>query len=563
MMLRDPSLKYRRQEGPKLTNRQWPDRRIDSPPVWCSTDLRDGNQALAAPLAPKAKHAFLDLLVRLGFREIEIGFPSASTPDYEFARSLADIPAPPGLWYQALTQARPGQIRKTAAALSGVPRAIVNLYTGTAPHFRETVLEKSCQELIALACIGAGAVLTETQKHPGTDWRFQYTVEMFEETEPGFALEICERVLEIWQPSPERPAILNLEATVEIASPNVYADRIEAFAAALSRRAGVIISAHPHNDRGTAVAAAELALLAGAGRVEGCLFGNGERAGNADLIVLAANLYAQGIHPGLDLSGLPALARQVEELTGLPLHPRHPHAGELSFTTFAGTHQDGVRKGLRRRRQAEEPLWRVPYLLLDPQDLGHSPEKLIRVTSQSGKAGPAFLIEESLGIALPKPMQTDFYEKVQSWAEATGGEIGLADLQSLFLQAYGFTAGGAFDLDRQPKRQAFGSGPSRNPTMAVKIHGDAFAVSGSPNAMLNHFLERIEESLGIAFDRLSVHESLAADGGQFRTIVAAPSSIGTYFGYGADNERVLAALKAFLAIANRCAAAKTSLAVAA
>ncbi len=453
-MLRDPSSKYKRVSGPDLAHRLWPGKQIERAPIWCSTDLRDGNQALTAPLQPDAKHAFLNLLIRLGFREIEIGFPGASAADYEFARSLTDIPAPRDLWYQAITQARPELIAKAIAGLSGVPRAIINLYTGTAPHFREIVFEKSPAQLIELACAGAAMILEETARHPQTVWRLQYTPEMFVATEPAFAVEICERVLEIWQPSPENPAILNLEATVEIASPNVYADQIEAFASAVSRRDAIIISAHPHNDRGTAVAAAELALLAGAERVEGCLFGNGERSGNADLIVLAANLYAAGIHPGIDLSDLPELARKAEALTGLPLHPRHPHAGELAFTTFAGTHQDGVRKGLQRRKEAAEPVWNVPYLLLDPQDLGHKPENLIRVTSQSGKGGAAFLIEQSFGITLPKAMQADFYGRVQALAEATGGEIGLPDLQAAFLDAYGFSPGGSFDFDRHPRRQA-------------------------------------------------------------------------------------------------------------
>ncbi len=548
-MLRDPSLKYRPAFAPDLPGRQWPDRRIERAPLWCSTDLRDGNQALARPMSPETKRIFLDLLIGMGFKHIEIGFPSASAPDFAFARSLASAETPPDVWYQVITQARPELIAKTIEAIAGAPRAIVNLYNGTAPNFRDIIFGKERSGVIAIARDAARLLLDGTARHPETEWRFQYTPEMFVATEPDFALEICEAVLDVLQPSLERKAILNLEATVEIASPNVYADQIEWFSRQLSRRDCVILSAHPHNDRGTGVAAAELALLAGADRVEGCLLGNGERAGNADLTVLAANLYAQGIHPGLDLSNLKGLAEEVGALTQIPLHPRHPYAGELAFTTFAGTHQDGVRKGLERRTAASNEPWSVPYLAVDPQDFGYDASALIRVNSQSGKGGSAFIVERHFGITLPKALQADFHGHIQARCEADGGELGADVILDTFEGIYGFKSGGAFDLPRITKPVLFAGAAATPSGVAIKIKGRSLTALGPDDAILAHILSAIEDWCQIRVDTLSMSRSKLDD--QSVALVTAELRHTAAYGLGLDADPQLAGIKALLAIANR------------
>jgi 2-isopropylmalate synthase len=548
-MLRDPSLKYTPTFAPDLPGRQWPDRRIERAPLWCSTDLRDGNQALARPMPPETKRVFLDLLIAMGFKHIEIGFPSASAPDFAFARSLAATETPPDVWYQVITQARPELIAKTIEAIAGAPRAIVNLYNGTAPNFRDIIFSKDRDGVIAMARDAARLVLDAAARHPETEWRFQYTPEMFVATEPDFALEICEAVLDVWQPTPERKAILNLEATVEIASPNVYADQIEWFSRQLSRRDCVILSVHPHNDRGTGVAAAELALLADADRVEGCLFGNGERAGNADLAVLAANLYAQGIHPGLNLSNLKGLARRVEALNQIPIHPRHPYVGEFAFTTFAGTHQDGVRKGLERRGAASHEPWSVPYLGVDPNDFGHDASTLIRVNSQSGKGGTAFIVEEHFGISLPKAMQADFHGHIQARCEAEGGELGAGVILDAFVEIYGFRSGGAFGLHRIAKPTLFAGGAAIPPGVAIKIKGRSLTAVGPENAILAHIQSEIEDACQIRVDTLAMSRSRIGE----HSVALVTAGIGgtAAFGFGLDKDPQIAGIKALLAIANR------------
>jgi 2-isopropylmalate synthase len=548
-MLRDPSLKYRPVSAPDLPDRQWPDRRIERAPLWCSTDLRDGNQALARPMSPETKRIFLDLLIGMGFKHIEIGFPSASAPDFAFARSLASADTPPDVWYQVLTQARPELIAKTIEAIAGAPRVIVNLYNGTAPHFRDIIFGKDRGGVIAMARDAARLIRDVTAQHPETDWRFQYTPEMFVATEPDFALQICEAVLDVWQPSPERKAILNLEATVEIASPNVYADQIEWFSRQLSRRECVILSAHPHNDRGTGVAAAELALLAGADRVEGCLFGNGERAGNADLTVLAANLYAQGIHPGLDLSNLKKLAGRVAALNQIPIHPRHPYVGEFAFTTFAGTHQDGVRKGFERRGAASHEPWSVPYLGVDPADFGHDASNLIRVNSQSGKGGTAFIIEQNFGITLPKLLQADFHRHIQARCEADSGELGAGVILDAFLEFYGFRSGGAFGLHRVAKPTLFAGGTAMPPGVAITINGRSLTAVGPDNAILAHIQSVIEHACQVRVDAVSMSRSRSGD--QSVALVMSEVDQAAAYGFGLDRDPQIAGIKALLAIANR------------
>ncbi|MFN3461906.1 MAG: 2-isopropylmalate synthase, partial [Oceanibaculum sp.] len=376
-MLQNPETKYRRFTTVDLPDRTWPSKRIEKAPIWLSTDLRDGNQSLIDPMDGEKKRRFFDLLVKSGFKQIEVGFPSASQTEFDFIRSLIEENRiPDDVTIQVLTQSREDLIRRSFESLKGAKQAIVHLYNATSPSFRRTVFNMEKADVVKLAVAGAKLFVEEAAKQPGTKWTFQYSPETFSATEPDFAIEVCEAVLDVWQPTPENPAILNLPATVEVAGPNIYADQIEYFCRNISRRESVIVSVHPHNDRGTGVAAAEFSVMAGADRIEGCLFGNGERTGNVDLVTLALNLYTQGINPGLDFSDMRNVVRTVEYCNQLPVHPRHPYAGELVFTAFSGSHQDAIRKGLAA--QQPDALWEVPYLPVDPADVGRTYDWIIR-----------------------------------------------------------------------------------------------------------------------------------------------------------------------------------------
>ncbi len=437
-MLTQPATKYRPFPVVELPDRQWPSRQLMQAPRWLSTDLRDGNQALATPMDSARKLEFWQLLLRCGFKEIEVAFPAASQTDFDFVRLLIEQNhIPDDVAIQVLTQARSDLIDRTFEALRGAPNAILHMYNATAPLFRERVFRQSKAEIIALACAGARQIRARCEAQTDTAWTFEYSPETFCFTEPDFALEICEAVAAIWQPCAERPMIINLPATVEVNTPNVYADQIEYFCRRFSQRAQVAISVHPHNDRGTGTACAELALLAGADRVEGCLFGNGERTGNVDLVTLALNLYTQGVAPQLDFSDIQQVLEVVTRCNQLPVHPRHPYAGELVFTAFSGSHQDAIRKGFAEREQRQEALWQMPYLPLDPLDIGCSYEAVIRVNSQSGKGGAAWLLEQNHGLQLPRGLQQDFSRLVQQQTDAHGQEMTHHALWQLFCQHYG------------------------------------------------------------------------------------------------------------------------------
>ncbi len=398
-MLKRPQDKYRPFPAVSLPDRQWPSRTLAHAPRWCSTDLRDGNQALIEPMNAERKARFFDLLVALGFKEIEVAFPSASQTDFDFVRQLIEQRRiPEDVCIQVITQAREDLIRRTFESLRGAPQAIVHLYNATAPLFREVVFRQDKAATIDLAVNGTRLIRQLCDEQPLTRWTYEYSPETFCFTELEFALEICEAVAEAWQPDAQRPLILNLPATVEVSLPNVYADQIEWFCRRFGAREAVTISVHPHNDRGTGVACAEQAQLAGAQRVEGCLFGNGERTGNVDLVTLAMNLYTQGIDPGLDFSDMREVVRLVEACNQLPVHPRHPYAGELVFTAFSGSHQDAIKKGFAAQAERSDGFWCVPYLPLDPADVGCSYEAVIRVNSQSGKGGIAWLLEQDHGL---------------------------------------------------------------------------------------------------------------------------------------------------------------------
>jgi len=426
-----------------LPNRQWPNRTVQTAPVWTSVDLRDGNQALMEPMGVTQKRRLWNLLVGMGFKEIEVGFPAASQPDFDFVRWLIDErQIPEDVTIQVLVQAREDLIRKTFEALRGVSRAIVHVYNSTSPAQRDWVFGQDRDGVKAIARRGAEWVLAESRRYPQTQWTFQYSPESFTATELDYALEVCESVLDVWEPTPGRPSIINLPATVEVASPNVFADQVEYFSTHIGRREAIILSVHTHNDRGGAVAAAELALLAGADRVEGTLLGNGERTGNADLLTLAMNLYSQGVDPRLDLSNPDEIVRVCNECTGLPVHPRHPWVGELVYTAFSGSHQDAIRKCLARQTR-EEP-WQVAYLPIDPQDLGRNYEAVIRVNSQSGKGGVAFVLEREYGLVLPRWMQVEMARLVQQETETRGGEMDPASIYAIFERC--------FMTDRSPYR---------------------------------------------------------------------------------------------------------------
>jgi 2-isopropylmalate synthase len=421
-----------------LPDRRWPSKTIDRAPQWCSVDLRDGNQALIEPMGPDRKRRMFDLLVKLGFKEIEVGFPSASQPDFDFVRELIDEGRIPGdVTIQVLTQARKDLIDRTFEAIDGAPRAIVHVYNATSPLFRRVVFNADEAGIIAIAVDAvrhikerAAAIASRTKV------RLEYSPETFSATEVTFSKTICEAVMDVWGPTPDDPIIFNLPATVEMATPNVYADQIEWLDRNIKDRDSVILSLHPHNDRGTGIAAAELALMAGADRVEGTLFGNGERTGNVDLVTLALNLYTQGVDPKLDLSDVPEIVRIVEDCNRLPVHCRHPYGGELVFTAFSGSHQDAIKKGFAALEAGNGSHWEVPYLTIDPKEIGRTYEAVVRVNSQSGKGGVAYVLETERGFDLPRALQVEFSRVIQSRAEASGGEITPDEIVAAFEQTY-------------------------------------------------------------------------------------------------------------------------------
>ena len=437
-MLSRPSEKYRPFPPVPLPDRLWPSQTLAKPPVWCSVDLRDGNQALAVPMNVSQKLELFDALTACGFKEIEVGFPSASNTEFAFNRMLIEKShIPDDVTIQVLVQAREDLIEKTVESLMGAKRVIIHLYNSTSPAQRRVVFGKSKQEIVDIAVRGAEMIRQRLHRLAGTDVRLQYSPESFSATEVEFAREIAEAVMNVWEPTPERQMILNLPDTVEVAMPNVYADQIEWMCRNIRNRESLIVSLHTHNDRGTGVAATEMGLLAGADRVEGTLFGNGERTGNLDIITVALNLYMHGIHPGLDFSNLNALREVYERCTGMSVPPRHPYAGELVFTAFSGSHQDAIKKGLAEweTTRGTQP-WDVPYLTIDPGDIGREYREVIRVNSQSGKGGVAYLLESEFGIELPKDMQREFGPIANDAVDALGREVSGAELKAMFWREY-------------------------------------------------------------------------------------------------------------------------------
>ena len=483
--------KYKPFQPIPMKSRRWPDQTIRKAPLWCSVDLRDGNQALIEPMTAAQKSRLWDQLVKVGFKEIEVGFPSASSHDYDFVRELIDNDRiPEDVTIQVLTQARPELITRTFDALKGVRRAIVHVYNSTSTVQREQVFALDRQGIIDIAVKGAELVRDCAARYPETEWTFEYSPESFTGTELDFAVEVCDAVTAVWQPTPERPVIINLPATVEMSTPNVYADQIEWFCDRVANRDSLLVSLHTHNDRGCAVAAAELGVLAGADRVEGTLMGNGERTGNMDVVTMAMNLYSQGVDPQLNLAHIDEIIQTVKECTRLPVHPRHPYAGELVFTAFSGSHQDAIKKCLARRDDRQP--WEVAYLPIDPADIGRSYQEVIRINSQSGKGGVAYVLERDYGLELPRWMQIDFSAAVQAYAEEHKTEVGSAELYQLFQQTYCGIDGrwrlGRYQVSRDDHVDRL---------QAELVQGAAsHSLSGTGNGVVASFVDAMERFTG-------------------------------------------------------------------
>ncbi|HEY5807053.1 MAG TPA: 2-isopropylmalate synthase [Povalibacter sp.] len=549
-MLKDPSAKYRAFAPIGIADRTWPNKTITTPPLWCSVDLRDGNQALIEPMDAARKRRMFDLLVKTGFKEIEVGFPAASQTDFDFVRELIERNLiPDDVTIQVLTQSRPELIERSFESLRGAKRAIVHLYNSTSTVQRRVVFGLDRAGIVEIAVKGARCVREQALKQPQTQWFFEYSPESFTGTELDFAVEICDAVSAVWQPTPQHKVILNLPATVEMATPNVYADQIEWFGRHIANRDSIVLSVHPHNDRGTAVAAAELAVMAGADRVEGTLFGNGERTGNVDIVTLAMNLYTQGVDPQLDFSNINEAARCVEQCNQLPIHPRHPYVGDLVFTAFSGSHQDAIKKGFGARKSDAE-LWEVPYLPIDPRDLGRTYESVIRVNSQSGKGGIAYLLERDYGIAMPRRLQIEFSQSVQAVTDATGKELSSEQIWSMFRSEYLEQEAGAYSYVSHQLATVRQHPEIQKLSMRMRCNGQGTLLTGEGNGPI----DALVNALGFRFDVLSFEEHSIGTGSNARAMscveITTPARA-TLFGVGMHENIVTASLLAVLSAVNR------------
>jgi len=556
-MLKDPSVKYRPFPQINLPDRQWPSKTISSPPRWLSTDLRDGNQALVDPMGSEKKTRFFDLLVKVGLKEIEVGFPAAGATEFDFIRGLVDSGRiPEDVIIQGLTQSREDLITTSFESMAGVHAAIIHLYNAISPAWRQIVFRMERPEIKQIAVTGAKVLRDQAARFPQTDWQFEYSPETFSTAELDFSLECSEAVMEILQPTPERPLILNLPATVEAATPNIYADQIEYFCRNLPNRESAVISLHTHNDRGTGVAAAELGLMAGADRVEGCLFGNGERTGNCCLVTVALNMYTQGVDPGLDFSDIDEVIQTVEYCNQLPVAERHPYGGELVFTAFSGSHQDAIKKGFEAQEQRNDQLWSVPYLPIDPADLGRNYEAVIRVNSQSGKGGFAWVIEQDQGLKLPKRMQAHFSKHVQELADRLGRELHAGDIWEVFQQVYHLAGDQHFDLAEYDETRA----PDKSRIFAGKIavKGQEQSVSGRGNGLISAILAALDESFGVQLDVADYFEHAMSKGSNASAAayVECTTPDGkTIWGVGIHPDVATASVRAVLSAANEAVAA--------
>ena len=552
-------------EDVALPDRTWPDRVIDTAPMWCAVDLRDGNQALIDPMSPQRKRRMFDLLVRMGYKEIEVGFPSASQTDFDFVREIIEQGAiPDDVTIQVLTQCRPELIERTFEACAGAPRAIVHFYNSTSILQRRVVFRADREAVKKIATDGARMCVEEAKKYPDTRWRYEYSPESYTGTELEYAVDVCNAVAEIVQPTPDVPLIVNLPATVEMATPNVYADSIEWMNRNLAPRDSIILSLHPHNDRGTAVAAAELGYQAGADRIEGCLFGNGERTGNVCLVTLGLNLFSRGVDPQIDFSNIDEIRRTVEYCNQLPVHERHPYGGDLVYTAFSGSHQDAINKGLDAMKVAadeadsdvDDMLWQVPYLPIDPKDVGRTYEAVIRVNSQSGKGGVAYIMKADHGLALPRRLQIEFSRAIQLIAEGSGGEGGEVspkEMWDVFAEEY---LGPVRPLERirQKVDAAEVDGGTDTITATVLVDGVEREIVGAGNGPLAAFCDALG-AIGFDVSVLDYSEHALSAGEEAQAAAYVEASIGghTVWGVGIATSITTASLRAVVSAVNRAA----------
>ncbi|RED48650.1 2-isopropylmalate synthase [Aestuariispira insulae] len=557
-MAKMPVDKYKPFTPINLPDRQWPGRVIEQAPIWCSVDLRDGNQALIEPMGSERKRRMFELLTRIGYKEIEIGFPSASQTDFDFARELIEEKMiPDDCAIQVLVQCREHLIRRTYEAIDGAKNAIVHFYNSTSTLQRRVVFNQDREGIKEIAIEGAKLVkeLGDQAEAKGTNMRYEYSPESFTQTEMDYALEVCEAVMDVIQPTPEKKLIINLPATVEVATPNVYADQIEWICRNIKNRDCVTISVHPHNDRGTGVAAAEFAMMAGADRVEGTLFGNGERTGNVDLVTLGMNMVSQGVDAGIDFTNVPEMVKTVEYCNQLPVHPRHPYGGELVFTAFSGSHQDAIKKGLTALEKSNSGVWEVPYLPIDPKDVGASYEAVIRVNSQSGKGGVAYLLEADYGIKLPRKLQIEFSGVIQQHSDETGKEITSQQIWDHFNAEYiGNEAPYAF-IDHRTVPDTHAS-EIRAITAKVKRDGEEIEIHGKGNGPIDAYCNALKDEAGVDIKVLDYSEHAVGSGADAAAVayVEARTADGrTLFGVGRDKNIVSASLKAVTCAVNRAA----------
>ncbi|WP_353173796.1 2-isopropylmalate synthase [Acinetobacter rudis] len=551
MMLADPSKKYRRMyQRVELTDRQWPNNEITQAPIWMSTDLRDGNQAIFEPMNIEQKFKMFQMLVKIGFKHIEIGFPSASQVDFDFTRKLIEENhIPDDVYIEVLVQARDHLIERTFESLAGAKRAIVHIYNSNSPTFRQKVLNVDVAGAKALAVNAATKVKQYAAQYPETEWIFQYSPECFTATELEVAKDVCDAVTEIWEASPDNKVILNLPATVEVSSPNVYADQIEWMHRNIERRDGVLISVHCHNDRGCGIAASELAIMAGADRVEGCVFGNGERTGNVDVAAIALNMYTQGVAPHLDFSNINEVIATIEECTGLPVHPRHPYAGDLVFTAFSGSHQDAIKKGFEF--QKDQDIWDMPYLPIDPKDLGRDYDAVIRVNSQSGKGGIAYLLESHYNVVLPRRLQVEFSQVVQQVTDEEGSEITAQEIWKLFKITYVESKTGYYNAKSYKLSDHNGN---QFIELDIEINGELQKLSGEGNGPISAILN----ALDLPIDVLNYEERGISSGANAKALALIEVQVkGTgrsAFGAGVHDNIVTSSIEAIIACINRLVA---------
>ena len=547
--------KYLPFESIDLKDRTWPDNAILTSPLWCSVDLRDGNQALIEPMGEERKLRMFKLLLEIGFKEIEVGFPSASQTDFDFVRKIIeDNLIPSDVKIQALTQARPELIKRTFDALEGAHNAIVHVYNSTSTLQRRVVFKSDEAGIKKIATDGAKWVKEESEKYSQTNWTFEYSPESFTGTELPYAVEVCNAVNEIWNPTKEKKTIINLPATVEMASPNTYADQIEWMCRNLNDRENIIVSLHPHNDRGTAVAATELGVMAGADRIEGTLFGNGERTGNVDLVTLALNMLTQGVDPHLDFSNINPIMREAEYCNQLPVHPRHPYAGDLVFTAFSGSHQDAIKKGLTEMRNSNEEIWAVPYLPIDPQDVGRSYEAVIRINSQSGKGGVAYLLEKDHGLSMPRRLQIEFSQVIQKIADETGKEISPSDIWDTFQDTYLADSGKYEFIDHSVSSTANKDGIQTDEIdIGLNLNGKKISISGSGNGPIDAMINALKNDLELELKISDYHQHAISSGSDAKAVAYSEIISGreSFWGVGIHQNTVIAGLESIISGLNR------------